>query len=916
MIDRQDPMLVCLQETFLKSTDDITIENYTRYNHICIANEKATGGVSILVKENIPHQHITLTTNLQAVGVTITAHKTLTVCCIYLPPKSQPTSRELDVLLDQLPTPFVLLGDCNSHNPIWGSISTNAKGNLLEALIDRHNLCILNDKSQTYVHPANGTLSAIDLTLCDPGIFLDMAWKVHNDLCGSDHFPIFIKFTVPCPTNHIPDWRLHRADWVQFRSFCKAHIRLDHFDNDDPVKSFTSRLIAIASVSIPKSTTGRKRINKPWFNDECREAIKTRNKALKKLKTNPTMNNLNQFRICRAKARLTIKNNKKRSWRNFVSGLTARTPIKKAWDMVRKISGKDTVRTINHLQVNDLKITDTKSIANTLAEAFQKSSSTTNYSPEFQIYKHTIEKQKLDFGSPSIESYNIPFTLHELQHALDQSRDSAVGPDDIHYRLLKELPNISMKALLKVFNHIWSSGRFPNPWREAIIVPIPKPGKDTNNPSNYRPIALTSCMCKTMERMVNVRLNWYLERNNIISKHQSGFRRQRSTTDHLVKIETHVREALIKNEHIVAIFFDLEKAYDTTWKYGILRDMHEAGLRGHLPGFINQFLTGRRFRVRVGGVLSELHSQEMGVPQGSILSPTLFSLKINKISSCLRPNINCSLYVDDFSIYYSSADMTVIENQLQHSLNNLQKWCNENGFRFSRSKTVCMHFCHKRNIHPDPTLTLDNIQIPVVDQTKFLGIIFDKKLTFVPHIELIKSKSIKSRNLLRVVSGADWGADRTVLLRLYRSLIRSKLEYGCMVYGSARKSYLKPIETIQNESLRICMGAYKTSPISSLHVEANETPLTLRFAQLSAIYALKTLSDPLNPVHNIVRNANYSNLFRSKRTAIKTFGLRVQPILEHINNENIAPFSWPKTAPWLYTPYGLLRILRVQERRA
>ena len=343
-------------------------------------------------------------------------------------------------------------------------------------------------------------------------------------------------------------------------------------------------------------------------------------------------------------------------------------------------------------------------------------------------------------------------------------------------------------------------------------MPIPKTGKDTNNPSNYRPIALTSCMCKTMERMVNVRLNWYLERNNIISKHQSGFRRQRSTTDHLVKIETHVREALIKNEHIVAIFFDLEKAYDTTWKYGILRDMHEAGLRGHLPVFINQFLTGRRFRVRVGGVLSELHSQEMGVPQGSILSPTLFSLKINKISSCLRPNINCSLYVDDFSIYYSSADMTVIENQLQHSLNNLQKWCNENGFRFSRSKTVCMHFCHMRNIHPDPTLTLNNIQIPVVDQTKFLGIIFDKKLTFVPHIELIKSKSIKSRNLLRVVSGAEWGADRSVLLRLYRSLIRSKLEYGCMVYGSARKSYLKPIETIQNESLRICMGAYKTSP--------------------------------------------------------------------------------------------------------
>ena len=111
-------------------------------------------------------------------------------------------------------------------------------------------------------------------------------------------------------------------------------------------------------------------------------------------------------------------------------------------------------------------------------------------------------------------------------------------------------------------------------------VPIAKAGKDPKNPTNYRPIALTSCLCKTMERMVNARLMWCLESEGHLSDVQCGFRKNRSTVDHLVRFESFVREAFIKKEHVVAIFFDLEKAYDTTWKHGILRDLYELGFRG------------------------------------------------------------------------------------------------------------------------------------------------------------------------------------------------------------------------------------------------------------------------------------------------------------------------------------------------
>ena len=165
---------------------------------------------------------------------------------------------------------------------------------------------------------------------------------------------------------------------------------------------------------------------------------------------------------------------------------------------------------------------------------------------------------------------------------------------------------------------MWISGDFPPDWRKAIIIPIPKPGKDPTNPTNYRPIALTSCICKTMERMINRRLVWYLESHNLLTNVQCAFRSRRCTVDHLVRFETFCREAFIHNHHLVSVFFDLEKAYDTTWKYGIMRDLHGFGLRGHLPIFIAHFLKDRSFKVRVGST-SDSHLQEMGVPQGSIL---------------------------------------------------------------------------------------------------------------------------------------------------------------------------------------------------------------------------------------------------------------------------------------------------------
>ena len=172
--------------------------------------------------------------------------------------------------------------------------------------------------------------------------------------------------------------------------------------------------------------------------------------------------------------------------------------------------------------------------------------------------------------------------------------------------------------------------------------------------------------------------------------------------------------------------------------------------------------------------------------------------------------------------------MCVIERHLQQCIHRIENSALNNGFKFSKSKTQCVHFCQLRKLYDDPELYLYGSPIPVVEEFKFLGVIFERKLSFIPHIKYLKAKCLKAMNLLKVLSHTNWGADRTVLLQLYRSLIRSKLDYGSIVYGSAIKSYLLMLDTVHHQGLRLALGAFRTSPVESLYVEANEPSLYLR----------------------------------------------------------------------------------------
>jgi hypothetical protein len=240
---------------------------------------------------------------------------------------------------------------------------------------------------------------------------------------------------------------------------------------------------------------------------------------------------------------------------------------------------------------------------------------------------------------------------------------------------------------LHIFSDVWLSGNFPPSWRK----PLPKPDKDASAPDNCRPIALTSCLCKTFRATSQraPRLGFW-KPTAVLRDVNVVFVISAAQLTNCCVWKTFVRKAFVRREHVVTVSHTFSKSRNTMWRDSILRDMYNAKLRRRLPDFIAKFLSDRQFRVLVGSRLSDVYRQEMGVPQGSILSVPLFIQKINSIVQCLPPNVRCSLYVDDFLICYRSRNMRSIERVPQRCLDSIQTWADDNGFQFSKTKTVCM----------------------------------------------------------------------------------------------------------------------------------------------------------------------------------------------------------------------------------
>ena len=920
LIAKYSPAIICLQETLLSSNieklqkDNKPLPGFTTFRGYipyfrCI--ESGKNGVAIYVKNNVIHSQIKLVTPLQALAVRVTFQgKEFIVSNHYTSDTHDgvPTVHQFKSIIDKFDKPFIMCGDFNAKNTLWSNDENNRRGEVLEKLMFDNDLGLLNSDVKTRFDIRNNKYSLIDLSIVHPALYLDFDSDVLSDPHGSDHHPIIISLNGDLlETDKRPKWNFKKADWSSFQRQCKNEITNDLFsDEEDEIKVFTDKLLEIATDNIPMTSPFHKKCAKPWFDQECKAAKRERNKANRLNKRYPCLANAMKAKVANAKARRTFKKKKRESWKNYVSTINSRTPTYKVWNMIRKITGKNIPSHLLHLKdPQGNLITNKLDIANTIGSTFEKNSSSANYSNEFLRDKDIAEEIPLDFKvNPRAkdESYNKKFKLRDLKRSIKKSKETSPGVDNIHYRLLKQLPDETLKILLNIINKYWDSHTFPDSWREALVLPIPKPGKDKQNPNNFRPIALTSCICKSVERMVNERLIYYLEKYKKLTKFQAGFRSERGTIDQLVRLDTFIKDAFVSGDHVVGVFFDLAKAYDTTWKYGIMRDLHTMGLRGNLPIFIQNFLSDRTFQILLGTTITlEKFSQEEGVPQGAILSTTLFNVKLNEIVKVLSPDVYCSLYVDDFVIFFKSRTINTIERRLQNNIDKIVKWTIKNGFTVSSNKTVAMHFCKKKSCY-DPVLTLNKQPIEFVKEHKFLGLIWDPKLTFSAHIRDLKKKCINALNIIRVLSHSKWGSDSKTLIKLFRSLVRSKLDYGCFVYMTGKQSDLENLNIIHRNGLRLALGAFKSSPKESLYVEANEPPLELRRQELAMKYCLKIKSHPENPVYDSIYRLPNKHLYENSSTV--PLGESIDRLFKEadINENKILKYEIPDKPIWNSKP--------------
>ena len=552
------------------------------------------------------------------------------------------------------------------------------------------------------------------------------------------------------------------------------------------------------------------------------------------------------------------------------------------------------------MKINEEFVSSPKLVANILGQHFANISSAAHYSLEFQtIRDSTIVTPP---ASNNTEAYNLSFSMQELQNALSNSAETSPGEDNIHYSMISHLPICSRKFLLNILNGLWNCSSSPSSWKTSIIIPILKPGKDPYLALSYRPIALTSCISKLYERMVNTRLVWYLESKNLLSNRQFGFRKNRSTTDPLTMLAREIQNAFAKQNQTIAVFFDLEKAYDTTWRVGILQQLAIWGIGGKMFGCIKDFLSARHLKVRVGSEFSSPYFQEEGIPQGSVLSVTLFNIAINGLLERTPLGVQGLAYADDFVMYCSASTAVEACHKIQRAIDSAVNWTKARGYKFSPQKTKAMRFSLTRRAEEIPTLLLDGRILQYENSVKYLGIIFDKKLTFGQHIIELANNVKKACNILKVVSNFNWGADRTTLLRLYSSLCLSKMDYGCQVYGSACKTNLHKLDIVHNMALRICTGAYRTSPIESIYVDSGMVPLSNRREELGLRYISKVPTSKFNPNYKYIKNP--IDLARNKPRIPKPIEVRLKDSASTIGlgTTQVMEIKPPASPPWCRPP--------------
>ena len=389
-----------------------------------------------------------------------------------------------------------------------------------------------------------------------------------------------------------------------------------------------------------------------------------------------------------------------------------------------------------------------------------------------------------------------PIVNKDIESAIKNLK-SCNGVYTISTLVLNETRSVISDPLSYIYNLCTNQGYFPEELKTGCITPIYKKG-DQHSIENYRPVCSLSQFSKILERIIYNSMIKFINKNNILTDAQYGFRANKSTESALIDFTDFVYKGLTHKTSIGAVFMDLSKAFDVMSHNILQSKLEHYGFRGMFLTFLMNFLKNRKYFVSVNGHQSNVKISNIGVPQGSTLGPLLFLLYVNDIVNCSEI-LKFILFADDTTILYKSHNIVELNTTLEIEANKVIEWFSANKLLINLTKTHTMLFSNKRG-NPKLKINVQNIDLDEKEVVSFLGLEIDKKLTWKDHIQHICNKISKSIAILRLLK---YSFPKHILKMIYMSLIYSYINYCNVIWGSAYECHLNPLIVLQKKAIRI-----------------------------------------------------------------------------------------------------------------
>lgn len=585
----------------------------------------------------------------------------------------------------------------------------------------------------------------------------------------------------------------------------------EHTDANQATNYFVNTIInIIRSHTTILRLPNHKRLLKPWMTAGMLRCMRNRDAMHKKLKLSPDNVTLKitykRYRnYCtkilkklkrefdRAELREAVNDNKK-TWQVIKRVTNTEIPKIPTTDLLSSSSlPQQSVDSVNEYFVN---------IGRNLANAF----------PNHRDHQ----------GSPRVSSSTLS-PLHSFVMIttdedeveallLSLKNDSAVGWDNISAKFLKRYKQWVVPPLTYIFNLCLNTGVFPLYLKKAIVHPIHK-GGNRNCVNNYRPIAVLPAISKILERIINKRLIKYLEDKKLLSDNQFGFRRNKSTNNAVLELTNHIVKNIDAKKKVLSVFLDLKKAFDTVSFPDLVLKLEELGIRDLPLLILTDYLNNRTQCVKIKDYLSSELPVTFGVPQGSVVGPTLFLVYVNQLCNLLLQDGKITAFADDTVLTFTGDTWQDVFDTAQRGLDRVVNWLNDNQLTLNTEKTKILCFSLRQATQPPDSYFLiahscvrPNTVVctcPTLARShtiKYLGVTLDDNLSFKAHIDLLTARI---RKLIFVFKTLRHVAEAQIVRRVYFALCQSLLSYCVSVWGGAPKTTLLKLERAQRAVLKV-----------------------------------------------------------------------------------------------------------------